>query len=1419
MRISKHRWLVMQLVVLAVVTVGFLGVRPHLARAVTVNPSLIGSPMAGSGIAGDPYVITTCEQLQDVDSIINDDQYFVYILGNDIDCSGSGGFNSGAGFKPIGSNGSFTGSLDGRNHSIDNLTITATDTNGRTALFAHTHTASINNVKILNITVTGTSAADGNGGTAAVIGYAGDNTTIDRVTVSGDISSTDCSNSPNVGGIIGVTAPGNTPNFITTTSSSGNLHVSGTNCSDYTAAVGGLVGNVVGTGTASLEMYNVYSTMDITLEGNQQTACVSEHCRAVGGLIGVLHSSASSLLINGYSTGGTEIVDNGAVQEYRVGGIIGIQYTSTQLQGVFSSRSFAAPAGCELGACDDSQHVYGALVGDEGGNWSANTIVNVAYDRGLAPNDSCYNNLSDTDCQAYNIGGLDPNYLKGNTTNGPLGSFEFPSVWNVVVNDYPVLNLNQSFYPNKITNVTTSVVSTTTINVSWVPVNAPSELYDYQIICKLSDETVWGFCLGDIANTQTSASITGLTASTSYDFRVVPRAITNAYPGEASVTATGVTATPGFTLVSTCQQLQDINNDLEGFYELAGNIDCSDTATWNSGMGFDPIGNFNYSDLGATGFFTGILKGNNYTISNIYSDLTSNGPASCGLFAATSGYAVIQDLKLDSPVCLADGVAGNLIGVGSGSNTITNTHVTNGVVGGDLSLAGGGMIWIAQSNESEYPGMFTVQKSSFTGSINAHNPMYIGGFAGSIIGDIDVQNNYSNAQVTTDAATAAGGFAGTLAMADGATLKNNYGAGSINIVSSDPNLNPAELYGIIPDTASLMGGFTAATVGIETADYTMSKNFTYTSLSSQSPENAQGGFLALMIPTAPAVFDNYYDADLAGSSDCALAFSPGQPSCTGISGQPDYFKNNSTNPPLNSWDFDSIWMTTSELPVFGTKVTTGITTISEERLNQPKTTPKPPTGEAPDVSVADNPLNAAIGNQNTSSGITANSEPTDEQGVLGAIKHFVRNLPEAVVVAFPYALFGLLLLAALALLVELYRELRRLHIVQALLHKQQLLAEERDAFWHLAANYLRAPVTLIVGGAEALHEANVTSLSTDLQTIAASLQQKVAQIMAKIEGSTSLQSISQVQTGRVTHIARRALFIVPVVSVAVLATFANYAATSYRNMSPGVLGYVAQIAGFILVSIIFYWVLSLLTSGKSKRKAAEAQLEQQTAELNHARHELIEDTAKLLNPDLTVLEGTLAHMSVDEAALEPSKTLREGTQRLREIVRSFSLLIKVQEDPLLPQTTQSIDLNSILTKVRSKLTPQITAKGVRVVAPATSLPITAENDLANQVIESIVANAVDYSPNNGTVKVEARKLQDAIQLRISDEGRGINAKQLDHLFQPFVRTDGTSAMDMSHGGFGINLYLDKLIMEKLGGSISATSTPGKGTAITMTWPA
>lgn len=229
---------------LFLVTLGFLGATPTTADAFT------GS---GAGTTGDPYQITTCVQLQEM----NDGLFAYYKLMNNVDCDAAthvGGalWNDGAGFTHIGSiNSRFAGDFNGNSKVINGIFINPSMQGNYSGLFAFLDSGShVYNVGVENIEITTSSGINGIGGLAGV-----SEGIITNCYTTGIIST----NGTHIGGLIGTVNGGSVTNSysMVTLNTTGNY-----------------VGGLEGYGGGSIT--NSYSTGTVNASGQY-----------VGGLVGI----------------------------------------------------------------------------------------------------------------------------------------------------------------------------------------------------------------------------------------------------------------------------------------------------------------------------------------------------------------------------------------------------------------------------------------------------------------------------------------------------------------------------------------------------------------------------------------------------------------------------------------------------------------------------------------------------------------------------------------------------------------------------------------------------------------------------------------------------------------------------------------------------------------------------------------------------------------------------------------------------------------------------------------------------------------------------------------------------------------------------------------------------------------------------
>jgi signal transduction histidine kinase len=112
--------------------------------------------------------------------------------------------------------------------------------------------------------------------------------------------------------------------------------------------------------------------------------------------------------------------------------------------------------------------------------------------------------------------------------------------------------------------------------------------------------------------------------------------------------------------------------------------------------------------------------------------------------------------------------------------------------------------------------------------------------------------------------------------------------------------------------------------------------------------------------------------------------------------------------------------------------------------------------------------------------------------------------------------------------------------------------------------------------------------------------------------------------------------------------------------------------------------------------------------------------------------------------------------------------------------------------------------------------ITGNEFSINEMITNLLFNAVKYTPENKTVHLETKSVDDNVQIDIVDTGIGIPAEDLEHVFEEFFRAG--NARKNEKDGTGLGLSIVKQIVEQHGGKISVESREGRGTKFTVIIP-
>ncbi len=114
--------------------------------------------------------------------------------------------------------------------------------------------------------------------------------------------------------------------------------------------------------------------------------------------------------------------------------------------------------------------------------------------------------------------------------------------------------------------------------------------------------------------------------------------------------------------------------------------------------------------------------------------------------------------------------------------------------------------------------------------------------------------------------------------------------------------------------------------------------------------------------------------------------------------------------------------------------------------------------------------------------------------------------------------------------------------------------------------------------------------------------------------------------------------------------------------------------------------------------------------------------------------------------------------------------------------------------------------------------VTADTDpvLLRQALQNLLDNAIKYSPDAATIRVEVRATERTVEIRVADEGPGIGEESRARLMQRFYRPD--RGRGRSSGGFGLGLSITKAYMRVLGGSLEHEPGAAQGSTFRLTLP-
>lgn len=227
-------------------------------------------------------------------------------------------------------------------------------------------------------------------------------------------------------------------------------------------------------------------------------------------------------------------------------------------------------------------------------------------------------------------------------------------------------------------------------------------------------------------------------------------------------------------------------------------------------------------------------------------------------------------------------------------------------------------------------------------------------------------------------------------------------------------------------------------------------------------------------------------------------------------------------------------------------------------------------------------------------------------------------------------------------------------------------------------------------------------------------------------------------------------------------------------------------------------------------------------QLENVRKDFVANVSHELKTPITAIKGFVETLS-DGALEDPVQGRRfldiiaRHATRLGDIVDDLLALASIEQQEGLPLETEMVSVLGLLEDVRIVCAYKADEKRIDVaISCPGNLEMRSAPTLVEQALVNLLDNAIKYSEEATSIRMEAVRDGEEIEIRVIDQGRGIPAKDLPRIFERFYRVD--KARSRNAGGTGLGLAIVKHVAAIHGGSVSVESWEGAGSTFSIRLP-
>jgi len=279
----------------------------------------------------------------------------------------------------------------------------------------------------------------------------------------------------------------------------------------------------------------------------------------------------------------------------------------------------------------------------------------------------------------------------------------------------------------------------------------------------------------------------------------------------------------------------------------------------------------------------------------------------------------------------------------------------------------------------------------------------------------------------------------------------------------------------------------------------------------------------------------------------------------------------------------------------------------------------------------------------------------------------------------------------------------------------------------------------------------------------------------------------------------------------------NYAPYETPQVDPDL---IAETENRILLNILLINGVILVVSGGLGYLLAGKTL-RPIKEMVEEQDRFISDSSHELRTPLTSLKS-----SMEVALMDPKLSLKDAKTLISENIEDVNRLQKLSDSLILltrKGLKRSLNVEDVSTKALidtalKQTKPLADKKNIKIMLKVKKISFRGDFEKLTNVLVILLDNAIKYSPENKVIIVKSWKTKHFVDIQVKDQGVGIPAKDLPHIFDRFYRADA-SRTNTSTVGYGLGLSIAKMIVDQHHGSLSVKSLPENGTIFIVRLPA